>query len=320
MANTRHTKGTGMDSWHRSRGLRSMVSVVVLAAVVLLALPQAASAQQPAAAELTRVIGRVEVLRKGQTQWGPAVIGANLVEGDDIRAFSGASAELTLPDTSTVVLAENSRLLLSKLEFDKARQTRTVLVHLAIGKVRAVIAQAAIALVRARQSNFAITTPTAVAAARGTVVWVFTDGQSSLVAVEPQAGIPSRVDCLPLRGAQAGQALKAQTIFAGSMATDCGTPVQLQPQFLTFTNKATENAAILSAPVIVPPPPALVLGIITAGALPPGGLTPTFFTPTAAPPGGAPPSFGRDRPVGEPPPGLPPGPPPVVPPVSPGGR
>ena len=141
-------------------------------------------------AEIKRVIGRVEVLQKGQTQWIPAVIGAPLAEGDDIRAYAGASAELALPDTSTVLLTENSRLLMTKMEFDTQNRSRLVLLHLAMGKVRATIAQAAVALTRARQSNFAISTPTAVAAARGTIMWVFTDGDKTMTAaVEPELGV-----------------------------------------------------------------------------------------------------------------------------------
>jgi hypothetical protein len=139
-------------------------------------------------AELKRVVGRVEILRKGQTQWVPAVIGDRLIEGDDIRAFAGAQAELSLPDTSTAVLAENSRLLLTKLEFDPQTQSRFFLLHLAVGKVRATVAQAALTLARVRQSNFVISTPTAVAAARGTIMWVYTDGTSSTMAVEPESG------------------------------------------------------------------------------------------------------------------------------------
>src|SRR5262245_18837474 len=232
------------------------VLAIALGALMALAPPHPAGAQQaPASAELTRVIGRVEMQRKGQTQWGPAVVGARLVEGDDIRAFSGASAELLLPDKSTVVLAENSRLLVIKLEFDQQNQTRTVLLHLAVGKVRAAIAQASVALVRLRQSNFAISTPTAVAAARGTIVWVYTDGQASLVAVEPEKGVllPSRVDCIPIgRGVQAGPPT-GQTIFAGSMSTDCSAPTPIQPQFLTLNNPTTANSAVLAgAPVVVP--------------------------------------------------------------------
>src|SRR4029077_5961029 len=162
-----------------------VVAAMMLVALLPLTLANLAAAQQaPPSAELKRVIGRVEIPRKGQTHGIPAVIGAQLVEGDDIRSFSGAQAELAMPDTSTVQLAENSRLLVTKLEYDQQQQSRFVLLHLVVGKVRAAIARTAITLVRARQSNFAISTPTAVAAARGTIVVIYTDGQRSLVAVE----------------------------------------------------------------------------------------------------------------------------------------
>jgi len=168
----------------------SHVMGVVAVAFFVIAFAETAHAQQaaPPSAELKRVVGRVEVLRKGHTQWTPAVVGDRLVEGDDIRAFGGAQAELALPDTSTAVLAENSRLLLSKLEFDPQTQNRYVLLHLAVGKIRATVAQAALTLARVRQSNFAISTPTAVAAARGTIMWVYTDGGSTTTAVEPETG------------------------------------------------------------------------------------------------------------------------------------
>jgi len=168
--------------------LRGMIAVVAVG-FLFLATPVSVVAQpgRPSA-ELKRVVGRVEILAKGQTQWIPAVVGAQLGEGDDIRAYSGATAELMLPDTSTVVVTENSRLLLTKVEYDPQSQSRFMLMHLVVGKVRATVAQAAITLARVRQSNFAISTPTAVAAARGTILWVFTDGQKSMMAVEPEFG------------------------------------------------------------------------------------------------------------------------------------
>ena len=167
-----------------------LVTMLGLGMLLLLVSAAPVFAQQAGStAEIKRVVGRVEVLQKGQTQWIPVVIGAQLAEGDDIRAYAGASAELALPDTSTVVLTENSRLLLTKMEVDTQNRSRFVLLHLAVGKVRATIAQAAVALTRARQSNFAISTPTAVAAARGTIMWVFTDGdKQSMMAVEPEIG------------------------------------------------------------------------------------------------------------------------------------
>jgi hypothetical protein len=228
--------------------------------LIVLALPHPSRAQQPAvSAELTRVVGRVELLRKGQTQWIPAVIGAHLAEGDDIRAFSGASAELALPDTSTVVLAENSRLLLAKLEFDRQNQSRTVLLHLAVGKLRAAIAQASISLVRARQSNFAISTPTAVAAARGTIAWAWVRDNNTYFAVEHERSVlqVSRVDCIPLRGLPAGGPPKGQrytAIYAGSQSLNCEATKPIDPQLITLSNPdAGAFAAMADAPVVVPP-------------------------------------------------------------------
>ena len=228
-----------------------VVTVMMLVALLPLTLANLAAAQQaPPSAELKRVIGRVEILRKGQTQWIPAVIGAQLVEGDDIRSFSGAQAELAMPDASTVQLAENSRLLVTKLEYDQQQQSRFVLLHLVVGKVRAAIAQTAITLVRARQSNFAISTPTAVAAARGTIVWVFTDGGRTLVAVEPEPGlrIQPRIECITVATPQP----KRQMVLAGYATTDCGPTVATPPQFMTLSNPATAGTPLLNATVSVP--------------------------------------------------------------------
>ncbi len=150
----------------RPLGIRLLVGLVSLGG---LGDGRGADAQtRPATARLTRVAGRVEILRHGQTAWLPAVVGARLAERDEIRAFGGGSAVLELPDASTLVLAENSRLVVTQLEVDSQRQTRHGIFHLVVGKVRAIVTRAALTLVQSRQSTFAITTPTAVAAARGT--------------------------------------------------------------------------------------------------------------------------------------------------------
>lgn len=234
----------------RMRVALGLVTAVILGVLWQAALVHPAAAPEArASVELKRVVGRVEILRAGQTQWLPALVGARLVEGDDIRAFSGASADLAFPDTSTVALAENSRLLMSKVEFDRQQQSRLVLLHLAVGKLRAVIAQSSITLARARQSNFAISTPTAVAAAKGTIVWVFTHGQNSLIAVEPEPGRQTQglIECITLLTCE------RQLVQAGSATTDCGAPVLTPPQFQTLTNPATAGLN-LGAPVGAPSP------------------------------------------------------------------
>ena len=278
-----------------SGSLRLAVAIV-LAALIPLTLVVPALAQ-PAAptAELKRVIGRVEILRKGQTQWIPAVIGARLVEGDDIRAFSGAQAELALPDASTVQLAENSRLLMTKLEYDQQQQSRFVLLHLVVGKVRAAIAQSAITLVRARQSNFGISTPTAVAAARGTILWVYTDGTRTLVAVEPEPGlrIQPRIECITVASTQP----RRQMVLAGYASTDCGPTVTATPQLMSLSNPATAGAPLLNAPVSVP---ANIEQLVTSVGLEAAAGAPVSFSTIGGPSSFGPPaSFGNDAVVNQ---------------------
>lgn len=145
-------------------------------------------------AEVKALTGKVEVQKKGETQWSPTVIGAKLVEGDSIRAWNGASARMDLPDGSTIFLAENSRVVVGKLDFDQQDQAREALFHLAVGKVRAVVSQTALRLVKARQSNFSISTPTAAAAVRGTDFEVTYDDlkQVTRIAVLPESAPPSK--------------------------------------------------------------------------------------------------------------------------------
>ena len=96
---------------------------------------------------------------------------------------------MDLPDGSTIFLAENSRVVVGKLDFDQQDQAREALFHLAVGKVRAVVSQTALRLVKARQSNFSISTPTAAAAVRGTDFEVTYDDikQVTRIAVLPES-------------------------------------------------------------------------------------------------------------------------------------
>ena len=278
-----------------------LVTAMLLGVLSLGVLPEPAAGQRPGSgAELTRVVGRVEVLRTTATQWAPAVVGARLAEGDDLRAFAGAWAELTLPDASVVTLAENSRMHVTKLEIDTQQQSRLVLLHLAVGKLRAVIAQAGITLVRARQSNFAISTPTAVAAARGTIVWVAHD-QNTFVAVEPQPGLqtPSRIECITLGPTNQ----KRQLVMAGSFSAECSPPVPVQIQFLSLSNLATANANLGGSVVL--PSTAAVLALVTStppAAGPTSGPGPAAGTPNPVAGLPGPSSLGVNQTVNPPPP------------------
>jgi hypothetical protein len=181
-----------MSALKKEWGIGSAL-IVVLGGMLLIGLADPAPARAATGtAQVRTVTGRVEIQRNGETQWIPAGVGARLAEGDNIRAHAAASAVLDLPDGSTLFVAENSRVVVTKLEVDAQNSARQILVHLVVGKVRALVSKASIALVRARQSSFAISTPTAVAAARGTDFEVTFNAarQAMGVAVlpEPQGG------------------------------------------------------------------------------------------------------------------------------------
>ena len=213
-------------------------------------------------AEIAKLAGRVEVQRKGQSQWGATAVGARLGEGDEIRAHAGGSAELLLPDGSTVVLAENSRLVVNRLEFDPQSKSRTALFHLVAGKVRAAVAQAAVTLVRARQSNFAISTPTAVAAVRGTLYEVTFDAAQRIMRVAVLVRDPNRPDGI-VSCASFIQTLGSVLIREGlaSQATPwggCGAPVPIAtlPDAAligTLQNPIVPPPAAFNDPVTLPP-------------------------------------------------------------------
>ena len=175
---------------------RHIAAIVVIGIALMLA---GLAEAKTGSAELKAVTGRVEVQKKGDSQWAPAVVGTQLVEGDNIRAWAGASARMDLPDGSTIFVAENSRLAIGKLEFDQQNQAREALFYLAVGKVRAVVSQTAVRLVKARQSNFSISTQTAVAAARGTDFEVTYDEarQETRIAVLSESGAESKGDGAP---------------------------------------------------------------------------------------------------------------------------
>jgi hypothetical protein len=268
------------------------VLVVALGLVVLLGTVERAPAQvQPGSAELKRVVGRVEVLKKGQPQSIPAVVGARLVEGDDIRAYPAASAELQLPDGSTLMVAENSRIVLSKLDFDQTNQSRVVLVHLAVGKVIAALASSTLALVRARQSNFAITTPTAVAAARGTQYEVTHDPnqQQSRIAMlakdpqDPAKKFGSAVTCASWFNQYSTTVVaEGYAVYvnpkdpAGLQTEGCGAPIRLDLLSDFGTTLGTPRLSFSVSPADLNAPPVVPTVTQTLSLTGPG-TPPVFF-------------------------------------------
>jgi hypothetical protein len=246
------------------RMLRPQSLIVgIVASLVLAAWGSAAAQMKPASAEIVRANGRVEVLPKGQTNWTTGAVGARLVEGDQIRAMAASSADLTLPDGSTILIAENTRFAVQKLDYDVASRERDATFHVVAGKVKAQVSQAAVSLVRARQSNFNISTPNGVAAVRGTILITAYNPatQETLTFVFPSPGQPAssaRVTFVNRNG-------QAVTITGGNFVRQVGnqppgaaTPVTslpgaVQAALQTAQNQATQGATdLITINVVLP--------------------------------------------------------------------
>ncbi len=260
----------------------------LVAAMVIAAWGQAQAQLRPASAEIVRATGRVELLAKGQAAWAPAAVGGRLVEGDQIRALAGSSADLNLPDGSVILVAENTRFAVSRLDYDAASRDRNAAFHLAAGKVRAQVTRAAVQLARARQTNFTISTPSGVAAVRGTI---------TVVAFNPDTA-ETLVFAFPSPGESASAARVTYTTRSGHTVTVTGnnfvrqvgnqppsrpTPVSTlsaaaQAAIHAAANQATANSqSLIIINLWIPTADEDLLlaggGYLDAGGLPGGGNT-----------------------------------------------
>jgi hypothetical protein len=279
------------------RTLRPASILVGLLGLLVLAAGGPVEAQmRPASAEIARATGRVDVLPKGQTAWGPGAVGARLVEGDQIRALAGGSADLSLPDGSTILVAENTRFAVTKLDYDAATRDRHAAFHVVAGKVRAQVSQAAVQLVRARQSNFNISTPTGVAAVRGTIVVIAFNPatQETLTFVFPspgQAAGAARVTFVSISGqgvtVTGGNFVRQAGKNPPSRPTSVGTlSPQAQAALTTAQNQSTANSPDLIVITVSIPSAGDTLNLATQGGAGAGTGDTTDDTTTIGDTGG----------------------------------
>ena len=300
---------------------RSVV-VGLVGLLAMLALSGPAQAQMTAAtAEVVRLVGRVDLMPKGQAAWTAASLGARLREGDQIRALAGGSADLNLPDGSTILVAENTRFAVTKLDYDTANRDRDISVHVVAGKVRAQVQQAGVTLARTRQSNFNISTPTGVAAVRGTIMVVATnpDTKETLVFVFPspgQAPGSARATFFP-KGGGAGVVVSAGTFVRQVGTAPPGTPtpvgnlpVTVQAALATAQNTSTANSNALVVITVTLPSSQEIENLVNSGGAGAGAGDQSVTTTGGCPgcPPIAPPStIGRDLASNCPQPGSSPG-------------
>jgi hypothetical protein len=129
--------------------------------------------------EAAQDVGRVVALRgKATIERGGASLDAGvnaaILESDVIRTASNCRVKMRFVDDTVLTLGENSRLAVKEFIYSKGTRGKSIF-NLIDGKLHSVVGH----------TKFEVQTPTAVAAARGTVIYFEVGNADEL---EPSAG------------------------------------------------------------------------------------------------------------------------------------
>ena len=150
---------------HRMPGRqRTILLSLMLASVFVVSVGSAsdvAKVSRPAAtAAISGSQGRVEVLKRGTTDWNAAAPGAMLDADDHVRTTAGGWSELRLPDGSALLIAENSQVSITKLEYEAETRQRNLGFHVMVGKVTIRVARLSEGAMPSSRSTVLVSSPT----------------------------------------------------------------------------------------------------------------------------------------------------------------
>jgi hypothetical protein len=130
-------------------------------------------------AEVTYVVGRAEVLAKGETAWKPLRVGSLLSMEDEGRTAEQSRVEIRLPDRSILRFDQKSTFKMKSLFFDAQDGSRDLKVELPAGKTWANVRKAF-----GPKKTFEVASANAVAGVRDTVWRMSVDSdQSTMIRV-----------------------------------------------------------------------------------------------------------------------------------------
>jgi hypothetical protein len=127
--------------------------------------PPAAPAAPAAPAGVGTVVERklpAQMKRAGAMAWEEVADGAEIRLGDSFKTGEGGRLKIIFDDKSILILAEKSRLEITRRIYDPSTRRRESLFKLYEGKVRAIVGE-----LFGASSKFEIESPTAVAGAGG---------------------------------------------------------------------------------------------------------------------------------------------------------
>ncbi|MBM3251960.1 MAG: FecR domain-containing protein [Candidatus Omnitrophica bacterium] len=122
--------------------------------------------------------GTVEVQPRGQLIYNAAQLNQVLYAGDRIRTKDDGWVQISLDNSNVVTLKENSDLLIEKFVQNLDSGEYENILEMNLGKLRAKVEKLK------GSSVFEIHTPTAVAAARGTIIYIEASSELAKLLVE----------------------------------------------------------------------------------------------------------------------------------------
>lgn len=170
----------------------SVLLMLALLCLALLGEGAPVRAQAPAVGTVEALVGTAVVTRHETGEAGPLTVGAELFEGDRIRTETGARLRLTLRDGSVLTCGEATGLTLDRALYAPEQASRSYLVRVSFGIVRAVVE------LLASPSTFEMHTNTAVISVRGTE-WIaeVEGGATAVVALDGEVAVQNVDPAVP---------------------------------------------------------------------------------------------------------------------------
>lgn len=151
-------------------------SILTVAALFLLVLPAHATKQKVSEVAVTFVQGTAEAYSAGAKKGARLRKNDRIGKDKEVRVGEKSRVELRFPDGTVMRLAENSRLALNEIFYDRKSSEKTFQVSLALGRIWASVKKLA-----TPGSSVEVKTVNAVAGVRGTTYRVNVEPDESAV-------------------------------------------------------------------------------------------------------------------------------------------
>ena len=141
--------------------------------------------------------GEARVLHQGETEWKDLLLRSKVYEKDTIETKANSKVKILFLDESLMNVGENSKMEITEQNYEPGKK-RVSVYNVLAGKVRVLVGK-----VSGEESKFEVRTPTALAAVRGTelFVWVKSATVTQVFVVSVEPGKEVSVENLQIPGA-----------------------------------------------------------------------------------------------------------------------